>query len=316
VNKNKVLVVYNTCGIKCDNTDWYIKCINSLLNQDFDDFKVVLSSCLNSPECFKQVYDTFRDKISYCYHAEPHTVNITFNKTVQECVKRFGEFESYLYVDSGCSFGDQTDILEKAYKNFKLNEYGILSIQTDTDTGFQGLGLNFKNDAQEAQVVGKDYIIPLGKAINLHLNIFHNDLYKLCEKIIPDVFAAHCTESTFNYLCASVNRRWAIMKDVMVSHRKSLDGATLCVPHWSPVHRNRWNNLLYGRNALDFINNKEVYRVGLGYEECNNILNYNPGAYDSDNVPLDRDGLTRVIKEFLFLTEKELDYNQFKTKFI
>ena len=96
----KLLVVYNTCGIKCDNTDWYIKCINSLLEQDFDDYRVVLSSCMNGPECFKRVYDTFGNKISYCYHAEPHTVNITFNKTVQECVNRFGEFEGYLYVDS------------------------------------------------------------------------------------------------------------------------------------------------------------------------------------------------------------------------
>ena len=33
----KMLVVYNTCGIKKDNTEWYIKCINSLLNDNDND---------------------------------------------------------------------------------------------------------------------------------------------------------------------------------------------------------------------------------------------------------------------------------------
>ena len=60
------MAVYNTCGIQCDNTEWYIESINSLLKQDIDGFRVVISSCRNSPECIKQLYSTFGNKISYC----------------------------------------------------------------------------------------------------------------------------------------------------------------------------------------------------------------------------------------------------------
>ena len=316
MNKNKVLVVYNTCGLKCDNTDWYIKCINSLLNQDFDDFRVVLSSCLNSPECFKKIYKTFGKRISYCYHAEPHTVNITFNKTVQECVKEFGEFESYLYIDSGCTFGDSSSSLREIYNSYKRNSYGILSVQTDTDTCFQGLGLNLKNNSDAPQIVNEDYILPIGKAINLHFFLFDGEIYKRYNKILPDVFAAYCSESVLGFICASVNKNWAIMKDLQIKHHKSIDGATLCVPHHSPVYGNHWNNLLYGRDALAFIHDKEAYEVGLGYEECNNIMKHNPDAYDGEGKALHREELSRIIGKYLFLSKNELDYDNIKTKFV
>ena len=43
-------------------------------------------------------------------------------------------------------------------------------------------------------------------------------------------------------------------------HIKDIEGASLSQPHHSPVHHNPWNNLLYNRNALDFINNEDVRR--------------------------------------------------------
>ena len=82
-----MLVVYNTCGIRGDNTDHYIKCLNTILDQDFKDFKVVLSSCKNSPECIKKIYSVFGDRISYCLTPEHHTVNITFNNAVRKSVE-------------------------------------------------------------------------------------------------------------------------------------------------------------------------------------------------------------------------------------
>jgi hypothetical protein len=312
----KMLVVYNTCGIKKDNTEWYIKCINSLLNQDFAGYHIVLSSCLNSPACFRRLYEVFGKKISYCYHVEPHTVNVTFNKTVQECVKEFGEFESYLYVDSGCLIEDENNFLKKIYESFKTNSYGILSVQTNTDTCFQVLDPTFINDCDTPQIVDKDYVIPVGKAINLHFSLFSGEIYNTYNKILPDVFAAYCSESTLSFVCASINQRWAIMKDLLVKHHKSIDGATLCVPHHSVVHQNHWNNLLYDRNALDFINDPEAFKGGLGYEECNNIMNHDPAAYDNNENALYREKLVEVIDKYLFLREKELNYDQIKIKFI
>ena len=32
----KMLVVYNTCGLRGDNTSWYIECLESIVNQNFE----------------------------------------------------------------------------------------------------------------------------------------------------------------------------------------------------------------------------------------------------------------------------------------
>jgi hypothetical protein len=331
MSNNKLLVVYNTCGVLGDShkprvtdygltagvvTDWYLDAISSLLNQSLDGCKVVWSSCLNSDECIERLRDKFKSKIEYCIHTQRYTVNVTFNKTVQECVKKFGEFEGYLYIDSGCLLGDDPNTLYKIYNSFVRNSYGILSIQTNTDTGFQGLESRFVNNSEDPQVRDEDYIIPIGKAINLHVSVFSNDLYKKYNTIIPDVFTAYSTESTFGFLCSSVQKRWAIMKDLQIRHLKSLDGATSCHPHFSAVHGNHWNNLVCNRNALDFINDPEAIKAGLGYEECNNIMNHDPNAYDKEGNALYVDDLSNIIKKYLFLTEEELNYNNIEGHFL
>ena len=58
-------------------------------------------------------------------------------------MKQFGEFEGYMYIDSGCSFENQTDMLSKLYQSFTRNdgvENGIVYAQVDTDCGLQVLG--------------------------------------------------------------------------------------------------------------------------------------------------------------------------------
>ena len=89
--KNKMLVVYNTCGFSGrENTAWYINCINNILNQDFDNFEVVLSSCGNSMPVIKKLLQTFGKKITYNITKERMTVNQSFNHTVQKCVEKYG----------------------------------------------------------------------------------------------------------------------------------------------------------------------------------------------------------------------------------
>jgi len=315
IKSKKLLIVYNTCGIKCDNTDWYIECINNLLGQDFEGHQVVLSSCLNSPECFKKIYDTFHNKISYCYHAEPHTVNITFNKTVQNCVEHFGEFEGYVYIDSGVIF-NRPDVLQRVYDLYKGGPYAFTSIQVDTDTGFDQIG--FENEADDAaQVKEKNFIVPIGAACNLHSQIFSNQAYKTFNnKLMPDVFKAYCTESTFSFLCAALEKKWVILKDIVVHHKKGVDGASASVPHWSPTHNNPWNNLLYDRNALDFINDPEAIEAGLGYEECNKIMMHDSTKYDENGFSKNPQKLIEMIKKYFFLTKGEIDYDNIRCRFL
>ncbi len=313
----KSVLVYNTCGIRRDNTQVYIKAIKSFLNQNFDDFRVMLSACRNSPECIDVLYEVFKNDISYSLHTEPHTVNITFNKSLQDFVRHYGPAESYLYIDSGCTFDDQKDVLSKLYDCYKSGPYGIVSLQCDTDEALQILDPKFKYQTSEIQIKGEDYVIPIGKSINQHTFLFSNEMFKAYNnKITPDVFAAYCTESTLNFLAAGVKQKWVIMKDLQIRHLKAVDGPSVSQSHISKEHRNPWNNLLCGRDARAFINDPEAYRVGLGYEECNNIMNHNPDAYDKDGYSIYPEELVKNINKYFFLSKEELDYDKMKSQFV
>ena len=124
------------------------------------------------------------------------------------------------------------------------------------------------------------------------------------------MFSAFCTESTFSFVAASVGKKWAILRDRILIHNKSVDGASLCVPHVSPVTNTPWNNLLGSRNALDFIHSQEAIEAGLGYEECNNIMIHRKEAYDDQSLPLAPQKLRECIKKYFYLSDEELDYSK------
>ena len=112
MEKNKLLVVYNTCGFSGrEHVDWYIDCIQNILNQDFEGYKVVLSCCGNTFPTIKKLMQRFGNKVSYNFINDRITVNMSFNHTVQKCVEEHGEFEGYLYVDSGINFRDNKNVL-------------------------------------------------------------------------------------------------------------------------------------------------------------------------------------------------------------
>lgn len=313
--ENKVLLVYNTCGIRGDNTEHYIKCIKTFLKQKFDGFKIVLSSCKNSTECIKQLYAEFGDEISYCLTPKLHTVNITFNNAVRKSVTKFGDFDSYMYVDSGCWFEDD-DIIQKAHDCLRSGPYGIVAVQVDNDEALNVLDPKFVHSTEKIQITGADYIIPVGQSINQHVHLFSSEVYKNCnDKIEPDVFAAHCSESVFNYIAAAASQRWVIMADKQVSHHRSIDGASSGFSHHSTIHGSRWNNLLYGRDATDFINDSEALEAGVGYEECNNIMNHNPAAYDETGFAKYPDKLLEKVNQYFFLTDEELNYDEIVCKY-
>ena len=322
--KNNILAVYNICGIRGDNTKWYIECIENLLNQSLDNTRVLVSSCKNSKECIRELYSTFGNKISYCVTPQLHTVNITFNNSVRRAVEHFGEFESYMYIDSGCNVENQKDIFSLSYQCLTDNNYGIVVVQTDTDECLHDLGGPYVYESPEIQVKGEDLVVPIGVSVNQHTALFSNKIFKAYGKLYPDVFAAFCSESVLNYIAASAGLRWAIMADKQIKHAKAVDGPSSGFTHRVSApnkegeieSNNFWNNLLYGRNALDFINDEEVYLSGLGYEECNNILNHNPEAYSEDGYCKDPERLRQAIEKYLFLSKEELDYENIKCSFI
>jgi hypothetical protein len=347
INNRKILLVYNTCGIRRDNTKWYIECINSFLNQDFDGLHVVVSSCMNSASCFKELYSNFRDKISYCLYPEKYVIQTTFNKTVMEVVKKYGEFEGYLYIDSGVTFDNQKTVLKQAYDRLKTDKYSIVTVQTDTDAAFNDLvggyvgdeiiedspeaysewskkrgGFSYQTKFGDIQIRDKDYIVPPGASANLHANIFSNELWKSYNKrILADVFKAYCLESTFIWMAKSLRKDWVIVSDLQVRHVKALDVPCAGFNTHSEETGNYWDNLFCNRSALDWMHDPEAKKAGLGYHNHPNApiksrMQYDLDAFDEDNKAKYPDKLAGIMRKHFFLTKEELDYDQIKFKLI
>jgi hypothetical protein len=343
IQDRKILVVYNTCGIRKENIEWYIECIDNILNQEFEGFHVALSSCLNSQECFRRLYQKFKDKISYCLYPEKNVIQVTFNKTVQEVVKKYGEFEGYMYIDSGVNLENQTNVLSEAYKRLETDKYGIVTIQTDTDTAFNDLmggyvgeemiadhphaysewskkrgGYAYETAFGDIQITNKDFIVPPGGTCNLHISLFSNEYWKTFDrKISPDVFVAFCAESTYIYSCKAIKKDWVIVADLQVRHVKAVEAPCSGYNHISSTTGNYWDNLFCGRSALEWMNDPEAKKAGLGYHNHPNAplesrMQYDLDAYRQDNTAKNPALLLEVLKKYFFLTKEELDYDKIK----
>lgn len=294
---NKLLVVYNPCGITPNDhlrLPIYFSALDSILNQSFYENEVVISSCCNSKQVKEAFIDRYRNSVMFNFMDAKLPVTVTFNKSVIEAVKIFGEFEGYVYVASDIIFGDNKYVLDKMYNVFKSGPYAMVSANVDFDSGNQLWGIT---------PTGL-YEVPLGSAVNLHCQIFSNDIYKAYGgKVYPDIFAGHCSESVFSFVCAAIKRKWVVISDLIVHHEKQkLDvqsaGFTPRFPQWEHPY------LI--KSVLEVV--KRGYEFGLGYEECQNILLHDPTKFDINGYSL-TDDLRNFIKNNLFLSKEYLDYD-------
>ena len=96
-----ILVVYNTCGISGrENSASYIKNIKSILSQEFDSFDLVVSCCMVNILTKTMLLNEFEGDVKFNFINEVHPVNVTFNHSVIETIKRYGEYNAYMYIDS------------------------------------------------------------------------------------------------------------------------------------------------------------------------------------------------------------------------
>lgn len=327
MNDNRILIVYNICQKDRDNTNHYINAIKSILNQDYpnSEYKLIVSACMNSIDSLNRLKNEFGNKIEIIRYNEPYTVNITFNKSVQESVKKFGRFEGYLYVDSGIIF-DNPDILKTISDRMNHRDtdsnriYSMIAVQVSVDSG---VGEWFKVGDYDDDydylrqtdyiVKNQDLIIPVGKAVNLHVQLFSDEVFSEFDtRIIPDVFKAHCSESVFSFLNSVIKRKWIVIKDLVVYHNHNVDGGSTYFNAQSETYGGSWNNLLFGRNALDFVRNEEAIDAGLGYEEIRSIMIHMADKFDESGYSKCPEKLKAVIMKYLYLTKEELDYDNIK----
>lgn len=307
----KYLVIYNICEIRCQNADWYETCLDNILKVDYSKFHVLVSGCRVSKETKDRLYNKYKGKISFCYTDHYLPVNITFNLSVEDAVKKYGEFDGYVYIDSGVDIEDNVDFLKQIDDRFATGKFGMVTYQTDTDNGHHW----FKQDyAQNPYIEDEDFIMPVGRCCNLHVTCFSNELLKAYKRLVPDIFLAYCTESVFSFLNAALKLDWVIIKGVILKHLKSTDGASLCVDHTGPkgVH---WDNNYGGLCMKEVLSDPRAQQYGFGYEEIGGVMMHNPACYDC-NGHCTNDVLKEFIRDRLFLQPDRLDYNYILREFI
>lgn len=306
--EHKLLVVYNICELAKINIDTYSHNIESILRQNYTNYKVAVSGCKVSDSTKIALQYQFMNKVSFCFIDDLFPVNITFNKTVKECIKKFGEFDGYIYIDSGIDFENQVNCLIEVNNRIDKS-IGMLDFQASNDNGYP----NWFKKAESDIFVQNDFKIPIGRAINLHVHFFDKSIYDFYENLIPDIFLAYCTESIFSFQCAALQKNWMIIKDIVLLHNKSVDGATAGFNH-SGKHGQYWNNLYGDLNIYDIINDPLAKQYGLGYEEMAGIMVHDPKVYDENGFAL-CDELKYYIKDKLFLPKSILDYNNIESIF-
>ena len=320
---SKLYVIFNTCGISGrEHVDQYIKSIKSILNQNFPNLRVVISSCLNSPVVQNLLVKEFEDKVSYNFINEALPVNITFNHSVMKAVESFGPAEGYLYLDSGIDFENDQEVVQKLFSLHKSGPYGMTAGRVDTDAGtylwFKEGSSQQDESGQEKLFANGHFVIPVGKTTNLHIQIFDHSIFENYNKrILPDIFASHCTESTFTFVNAAIKKQFIIHKDVLVKHLTSMDGASSGFrPEYARVPG--WQHLLPQANKtiFDIINNPEAKACGFGYEECQEIMLHDPKQFDSNGYAKEPERLRKFIIENIYLSEENFKYDQIFHQFI
>jgi hypothetical protein len=268
-----------------------------------------------------------------------YPVNITFNKTVLDCVDRFGPFDGYLYqacdvsMKTGCTYQGLFNCLQSRDSN------GLIAAQIDRDSCYAyGLklgggrhGLDDERAREEMFRDGKDYTVPVGRACAAHLLLFSSSVLEYYGRLLPDLFAAYCTESIFSFMCAALKRNWIISKDHHIAHVAGMDTPSAgfrpeereSVPYDYPIPQfaqyHEKNGLAEGQSSADSLlhifQNEYARSIGLGYEECENIVMHDSSQFDHNQFCTNTE-LAPYIKEHAYVSKDILDYDMIESKFV
>jgi len=316
-----ILVIYNTCGISNrEHLDDYVSSIRLILEQDFNDFDLAVSSCLNKQTTIDSIRSEFQGSLYINHIKECHPVNVTFNHTAKKCIEKNGAYGGYLYVDSGTSF-PQKDLLSSLNNYLKTGKYGMITPQPENDTEyFNGLGAGRRdkdNDyARKILFKDGDYIIPIGKGVGTHTNLISEELRKTYGNVYPDIFASHCTESTFSFLNAALKKNWILLKDYILPHKISLDGQSsgFSPALWQLSGKPTYDHPYIIDSILERLTSQEATDCGFGYEECRGVMRHDAKQFD-ENYHCTNEDLKHFIKENLFLKKQELNYDEIEHEF-
>lgn len=319
----KLLVVYNICGIKYDNLEMWTNHLKDILDQSHPDCTVAVSGCVVS-EKSKIELQKFKDKynnIVFNWIDDILPVNVTFNHTAQVCVDQFGEFDGYLYVASDVKFGTDTEVLSKLDYVHSNSNSALTYALVDNDHGLDGWYAEVWDDLN--QLLDKDHFcINIGKTANMHVLLFDKEIYsQFNRKLVPDIFATHCTETTYSYLAASLGKKYVVHnKDIMLKHIGFADGHS--IGFIGEIQYNdsiSWKHLFKSKTpAEDRLLSQEAKESGFGYGEWlpTKLMPRDESMYDENENHKEPQKLLDFLKKAIYLSDDEFDYNKINYTFI
>lgn len=313
IGTNKLAVIYNICGISGrEDLKYYCHVLQSIFNQHKNDtdFLVAISACRVKKEILNALKQYFPSLfIVDIWDVVP--VNVSFNLTVQKIVERFGKFDGYLYLDYGIHLGSNSNLLNELHSKFISGPYGMLSTRTDNDNGYHlwyGVG-KFHGDESENYKLFEngDFIVPIGKCVNLHAQIFSHKLYEAYnQKLMPDIFAAYCTESIFSFLNAALSLKWIVTKDHILHHEQlPLNGASGFGCGYDGLDR------MFADTTPVIERIKPGIQYGMGYDESRGLVMHDTSQYNNEGFCIN-DKLKEYIRDYMFLSKDKFDYNNIR----
>ena len=317
----KILVIYNICGIKFNNLEMWSNHLQDILNQEYSDFTVAISGCVVS-ESSKVELEKFKDKynnIVFNWIEDKLPVNVTFNHTAQVCIEQLGEFDGYLYVASDVKFNNDTKVIEKlAYLHQNSNSAMTYAL-VNNDHGLDGWYADVWGELDK-MLETDHFCINIGRTANMHVILFDKIIYQTFNnKIIPDIFASHCTETTYSYLAASLGKKYVVHnKNVMLGHIGFADGHS--VGFIDEIQYNdslAWKHLFKSKtSAEERLLNDEAKVSGFGYEAHRGLLAHDESMYDENENHVNPQKLLDFLKKAIYLSDDEFNYKMINYKLI
>jgi len=349
--KNKILVVYNTCGIgQSTKVQEWIKRIKPLVSQTLDGVTICHSDNGSDDKSLNVVKEEFGKGMSYFNIKTSLPVHITFNACVRECVSRFGEFEWYIHLSSGTTFEDKSD-LEKIYNYLKTEiDIARLMIPAQNDNSapidFIKHGLELKSEGnkkghQLEQTTemqrwdkSKKYVLKPGQRSNNHASVISNEWYKKYGgKLHPDIYNGMGIEGNYSYLATAIGKQNVIIPTDIIGRFVPNDEVEQPSSTEYGVTRRSW--MFKNFRNLESINKKNQH---LGYItdlpgrfrlESKVIINgklvsdyevesekYTKGIFDENGFYIKEQNqkllYDRLCKD-LFLTEEEFNYDDIES---
>jgi hypothetical protein len=321
MSDKNILVIYNICGITRDNIDMWLNHLEDIAQQKYPNFKLAVSGCIIS-EGSKKKLTEFKNKYSNIvlnFIDDILPVNVTFNHTAQVFTKEFGLFDGYLYVASDVKFGNDKFVIDKL-SHLHFNRNGALTYAlVDNDHGLDGWYQDCWDDLNK--LLDTDHFsINIGRTSNMHVVLFDKEIYtQFNNKIVPDIFATHCTETTYSYIAASLKKKFLIhSREVLLHHIGFVDGHSagfIKEINWDD--NISWKHLFRSKiSAEERLLNDEAKESGFGYEEHRGLLMHDESMYDDNENHVKPQKLLNFLKTGIYLLDEEFNYNNIKYKLI